>query len=232
MAQRLRDDRRRTAAPVQKQQQTATALLIREGLISFDLSTSLVPQPDPLINRLSYRPKRNALVQHRTSTDNIVMPTRYWLMKCEPRADTIDNLARDGKTCWGGVRNFQARNFMRDQMQVGDGVLFYASNADPSGVSGLAEIAKTGYPDHFAWKTGHKYYDVRSTKTAPVWFMVDLAFVERFPATVPLVTLKATRSLAQMTVVQKGNRLSVQPVTKAEYQTVVRLGRKMKLAAG
>src|SRR5690606_33955259 len=97
------------------------------------------------------------------------MAKRYWLMKCEPAAYTIDDLARDGRTSWEGVRNYQARNFMRDQMQVGDGVLFYASNADPSGVTGLAEIVRAGYPDAYAWKKGHKYYDPESSKDAPVW---------------------------------------------------------------
>ena len=160
------------------------------------------------------------------------MAKRYWLMKCEPDAYSIGDLERDGDTCWEGVRNFQARNFMRDDMQIGDGVLFYASNADPSGVSGLATIAKTGYPDHFAWKKGHKYFDARSTKDKPVWFMVDLAFQERFAGTVPLSTLKETRGLEDMKVVQKGSRLSVQPVTKKEYDIVVKLGRKTKKAAG
>ena len=84
------------------------------------------------------------------------MPTRCWLMKCEPAAYTIDDLARDTRTGWEGVRNYQARNFMRDHMQVGDPVLFYASNADPSGVTGLARIARAGYPDPFAWKRGHQ----------------------------------------------------------------------------
>jgi len=87
------------------------------------------------------------------------MPRRYWLMKCEPEAYTIADLERDGRTPWEGVRNYQARNFMRDQMQEGDGVLFYASNADPSGVTGLAEIARAGYPDPTAVLKGHKYYD-------------------------------------------------------------------------
>jgi len=147
-------------------------------------------------------------------------------MKCEPSAYSISDLARDGDTSWEGVRNFQARNFMRDDMALGDPVLFYASNADPSGVSGLATIAKTSYPDHFAWKKGHKYFDARSTKAAPTWFMVDVGFVEEFAATVPLATLKATKGLDDMKVVQKGSRLSVQPVTKKEYDIVVRLGRK------
>ena len=160
------------------------------------------------------------------------MAKRYWLMKCEPSAYSIGDLERDGETCWEGVRNFQARNFMRDDMQIGDGVLFYASNADPSGVSGLATIAKTSYPDHFAWKKNHKYFDARSTKDKPIWFMVDLAFQERFSDTVPLSALKGTKGLEEMKVVQKGSRLSVQPVTKKEYDIVVRLNRKTKTAAG
>ncbi len=153
------------------------------------------------------------------------MPRRFWLMKCEPAAYTIDDLARDGSTSWEGVRNYQARNFMRDQMQVGDGVLFYASNADPSGVTGLAAIARAGYPDPFALKKGHKYFDPDSKKDSPVWYMVDIAFEERFPEIVPLETLKATKGLEKMVVTQKGSRLSVQPVTKPEYDIVVRLGR-------
>ncbi len=151
-------------------------------------------------------------------------------MKCEPNAYSIEDLARDGETCWEGVRNFQARNFMRDDMRVGDAVLFYASNADPSGVSGLATITKAGYPDHFAWKEGHKYFDGRSTKAAPAWFMVNLGFVEAFAETVPLSTLKGVKGLEEMKVVQKGSRLSVQPVAKTEYDITVRLGRKTKKA--
>lgn len=151
---------------------------------------------------------------------------RYWLMKCEPAAYTIDALARDGSTSWEGVRNYQARNFMRDAMHVGDGVLFYASNADPSGVTGLAKISRAGYADAFAWKKGHKYFDPNSRKDSPTWYMVDIAFVERFPATVSLETLKTTEGLEQMVVTKKGSRLSVQSVTKTEYDIVVTLGRK------
>jgi predicted RNA-binding protein with PUA-like domain len=147
-------------------------------------------------------------------------------MKCEPAAYTIDDLARDGTTSWEGVRNYQARNFMRDDMQLGDPVLFYASNADPSGVTGLATIARAGYPDAFAWKKGHKYFDEASTKDEPLWYTVDIAFVEKFPETVPLETLKATKGLEKMMVTQKGSRLSVQPVTKSEYDIVARLGRR------
>ena len=153
------------------------------------------------------------------------MAQRYWLMKCEPAAYTIGDLERDGTTSWEGVRNYQARNFMRDLMKKGDRVLFYASNAEPSGVTGLAEIVKAGYPDHFAWKKGHKYFDDAGSQEAPVWYMVDIGFVERFGSTISLATLKATRGLEKMVVTQKGSRLSVQPVTKAEYDIVVRLGR-------
>ncbi len=141
--------------------------------------------------------------------------TRYWLMKCEPDAYTIDDLERDGRTSWEGVRNYQARNFMRDDMQVGDGVLFYASNADPSGVTGLATIVRAGYPE--------------PGQARPIWHMVDIAFVERFAAVVPLERLKSTRGLEKMMVTQKGSRLSVQPATKAEYAIVVRLGHAMKM---
>ena len=153
------------------------------------------------------------------------MPRRYWLMKCEPEAYAIGNLERDRRTAWEGVRNYQARNLLRDDMQVGDGVLFYASNADPSGVTGLARIERAGFPDPSAWKKGHEYFDAASTPSSPVWYSVEIGFVERFAAIVPLATLKATRGLAKMMVVQKGSRLSIQPVSKAEYQIVVRLGR-------
>jgi predicted RNA-binding protein with PUA-like domain len=156
------------------------------------------------------------------------MATRYWLMKCEPSAYTIADLERDGQTAWEGVRNYQARNFMRDEMRTGDGVLFYASNADPSGVTGLATIARAGYPDPYAWKKGHKYYDAASTREKPIWYLVDIGFVERFAGTVSLETLKTTPGLESMMVIRKGSRLSIQPVTPAEFAIVRRLGRALK----
>ena len=149
-------------------------------------------------------------------------------MKSEPDVYSIDDLARENVGTWEGVRNYQARNFMRDEMQVGDGVLFYASNADPSGVTGLAEIVRAGYPDHFSWQAGHKYFDGASRESAPLWYMVDVGFVERFAETLPLEVLKSTRGLESMMVTQKGSRLSVQPASKAEYDIVVRLGRKAR----
>ena len=156
------------------------------------------------------------------------VPIRYWLMKCEPDAYSIDDLKRDGVTGWEGVRNHQARNFMRDDMRVGDRVLFYASNANPSGVTGLARIVRAGYPDPFAFEAGHPYHDPASRRDAPTWYTVDVGFVERFPAIVPLETLKAAPGLAAMMVTQKGSRLSVQPATAAEYALVVRLGRRAR----
>ncbi|BCS33812.1 EVE domain-containing protein [Luteitalea sp. TBR-22] len=156
------------------------------------------------------------------------MALRYWLMKVEPSAYTIDDLERDGRTSWEGVRNFQARNLMRDEMQVGDKVLFYASNASPSGVTGLAEVVRAAYPDPSAWTKGHVYFDPKSDPAAPTWYMVDIGYVATFETTIALETLKATPGLEHMMVTRKGSRLSVQPVTAAEYEIVVKLGRKRK----
>lgn len=151
---------------------------------------------------------------------------RYWLMKCEPEAFTLADLERDGTTSWEGVRNYQARNMMRDEMKVGDSVLFYASNTDPTGVTGVAEVCREGYPDSYAWKKGHQYFDEKTDPKNPTWYMVDIRFVERFPEIVTLATLKATKGLEKMVVVQKGSRLSVQPVTRQEFDLVLKLGRK------
>ncbi|MFO7301846.1 MAG: EVE domain-containing protein [Acidobacteriota bacterium] len=150
---------------------------------------------------------------------------RYWLMKCEPSAYTIDDLERDGTTSWEGVRNYQARNFMRDEMKVGDLVLFYASNAKPSGVTGIARIVREGYPDSYATQKGHRYYDPDSRPDAPTWYMVDVGFVENFHGTIPLETLKQTQGLERMMVTQKGSRLSVQPVRPEEFEIVLKLAR-------
>jgi predicted RNA-binding protein with PUA-like domain len=153
-------------------------------------------------------------------------------MKCEPSAYTIADLERDGQTTWEGVRNYQARNFMRDDMQPGDEVLFYASNAAPSGVTGIATIVRAGYPDPYAWKKGHKYFDAASTPAKPIWYLVDIGFAERFAATVSLDTLKTTKGLESMMVIRKGSRLSIQPVTAAEFTIVRRLGRALRAGSG
>jgi predicted RNA-binding protein with PUA-like domain len=156
------------------------------------------------------------------------MAKGYWLMKCEPSAYTIDDLQRDGATNWEGVRNYKARNYMRDDMQLGDEVLFYASNAEPSGVTGLAKIVRTSYPDASAFNKKSHYYDADSDKATPTWFMVDIGFVKNFKGTVSLETLKSTKGLEKMMVTQKGSRLSVQPVTKDEFEIVLRLAKALK----
>ena len=148
---------------------------------------------------------------------------RCWLMKSEPDVYSIADLERDGVTCWEGVRNYQARNLMRE-MEVGDPVLFYHSNAKPPGVAGLARVARLAYPDHFSWQEGHKYHDPKSTPEDPRWWMVDVEYLDTLPHFVPLDALKTEPGLADM-VVTKRSRLSVQPVTPEEYEIVVRMGK-------
>ena len=147
---------------------------------------------------------------------------RCWLMKSEPDVYSIDDLKRDGSTCWEGVRNYQARNLLRE-MEVGDAVLFYHSNAKPPGVAGLARVARTAYPDHFSWDPGHKYYDPKSTADEPRWWMVDVEYVDTLPHLVALDQLKSEPALEDM-VVTRRSRLSVQPVRQEEYEVVVRMG--------
>ncbi|HEX8696267.1 MAG TPA: EVE domain-containing protein [Longimicrobium sp.] len=145
-------------------------------------------------------------------------------MKSEPDVYSIDDLARDGSTSWEGVRNYQARNFMRDDMRVGDPVLFYHSSADPPGVAGLARVSRAGSPDPSARDPASDYYDEKATDADPRWYMVDVEFVEKFPRLVTLDDLRAAPGLEKMLVLNR-SRLSVQPVTDAEYEAVVRLGR-------
>ena len=151
------------------------------------------------------------------------MARRYWLMKSEPDAYSIDDLERDGQTYWDGVRNYQARNFMRDDMCIGDGVLYCHSNCKPPGVVGLARIVREGYPDHTAFDPGDKHYDPKSDPSNPRWFMVDIEFVAGFDEIVPLEALKAEPGLEEM-VVTKRSRLSVQPVTAGEFEVVRKMG--------
>ena len=155
------------------------------------------------------------------------MPRRYWLLKSEPDVFGVDDLfaAPDRTTGWNGVRNYQARNYMRDDMRVGDGVLFYHSGADPAGVAGLAEVARAAYPDTTAFDPAHDGYDPKSRPDAPAWVQVDVRAVERFARVVTLAELRAEPALADMVVLRRGNRLSVTPVTAAEWAAVARLGR-------
>ena len=151
-------------------------------------------------------------------------PRRYWLMKSEPDVFGIDDLENVGTEPWDGVRNYQARNFMKDQMAVGDLVLFYHSNAKPSGVAGVAKIAGEAIPDHTAFDPDSKYYDPKSDPDEPRWWMVRVGFVERFEEVVSLADLKASSELEEMLVVRRGQRLSVQPVDKAHFKHVLGMG--------
>ena len=159
------------------------------------------------------------------------MPTakKYWLLKTEPNTYSIDDLARESNktTCWEGVRNYQARNFIRDDMKKGDGVLLYHSNADPPGIVGTAVIAREAYPDITAFDKKSKYYDAKSKREEPRWFMVDVKLGKKFANLIPLDQLRDIAALDDMVLLQKGSRLSVQPVTKKQFDTILKLaGRK------
>ncbi|MBC7821959.1 MAG: EVE domain-containing protein [Planctomycetaceae bacterium] len=149
----------------------------------------------------------------------------YWLFKSEPEAYSITDLAREPTktTFWDGVRNYQARNFLRDTIQRGDRVLFYHSNADPMSIVGTAEVVQTGYPDHTAFDPQDHHYDPKSRPDQPTWFMVDVKLLQVFPKPVTRDELKACPALSDMMVLRRGARLSIQPVTAAEWQTVHRL---------
>jgi predicted RNA-binding protein with PUA-like domain len=151
---------------------------------------------------------------------------RYWLMKSEPDAFSIDDLERNRTTSWEGVRNYQARNFMRDEMNVGDLVLFYHSNANPPGVAGVARVCKAAYPDPTQFDRRSRYFDEKSSRQEPRWLMVDVEFVEKFPAIVSLDELKSEPNLDGLLVTKRGQRLSIQPVDKPHFELICRLGRK------
>jgi predicted RNA-binding protein with PUA-like domain len=147
-------------------------------------------------------------------------------MKSEPDVFAFADLwkAKGRRTPWDGVRNYRARNFMRDQMKVGDPVLYYHSNAEPPGVAGVAEVASEAYPDPTQFDPQSKYFDAKSDPDAPRWWLVDVKAVKKLPRFVSLADLKANTELAEMAVVQRGNRLSIQPVTGSEWREVLRMG--------
>ena len=156
------------------------------------------------------------------------MSKKYWVMKSEPDAFSIDDLQRVKVEPWNGVRNYQARNFMRDDMKVGDPVLFYHSNAGKeTGVAGLAKVASKPYADPTQFDPESHYYDPKATQEVPRWFLVDVAFVEKFPRMLLLEQLKANAPLLgeDFVLIRKGNRLSVAPITADQYKTVVKLSK-------
>jgi predicted RNA-binding protein with PUA-like domain len=152
---------------------------------------------------------------------------RYWLMKSEPTDFSIDDLERVRTEPWTGVRNYQARNFMR-QMQVGDGVLFYHSNTDVPGIYGIAEVACTAYPDPTQFDPKSKYYDPKATREQPRWELVDVSFVRRLAHPVPLEEIRrhADALGEEFHLIRKGSRLSVMPVTPAQWKLLLSLERK------
>jgi len=146
---------------------------------------------------------------------------RYWLMKSEPSDCSIDDLAAlpDQTVAWYGVRNYQARNFMRDQMTVGDGVLFYHSNCKEPGIAGIAKVSSTSYPDATQFNRKSKYYDPKATQEQPRWFNVDVRLVKKI-ALIPIEELRKHPELERMRTLQRGNRLSITPVDPAEWKFI------------
>jgi predicted RNA-binding protein with PUA-like domain len=155
-------------------------------------------------------------------------PSRYWLMKSEPGTFAIDDLEREGTTAWDGVRNYQARNLMRDEMKVGDLVLFYHSSTDPVGVAGIARVCSAAYPDPTQFDRKSKYHDPDSDPADPRWYLVDIEFVEKFPSVIPLATLRKDERLHDMPLLRKGQRLSVQPVGAEHWQVLAKLRKQLE----
>lgn len=151
---------------------------------------------------------------------------RFWLLKTEPSCFSYEDLlaAPAQTTHWSGVRNYQARNFLRDEMKIGDGVLFYYSSATPSGIVGTAQVVKEGYPDSTAWNAEDEHFDPRSTEASPIWYMVDVRAGSRFANFLALGDLRHVRELEAMELLKRGSRLSVQRVTAGEWETICAMG--------
>ncbi len=149
----------------------------------------------------------------------------YWILKSEADCYSIDDLKKDKKTAWSGIRNYQARNFMRDHMKKEDMVLFYHSSSDPTGVFGIAEISSDAYPDATQFDKKDDHYDPKATKEKPNWVNIDVSFVEKFTQPITLHQIKIRPDLSGISVAQKGSRLSVLPVSKAHFEIIRKLGR-------
>ncbi|KND49737.1 MAG: RNA-binding protein [Parcubacteria bacterium C7867-008] len=143
---------------------------------------------------------------------------RYWLVKSEPSAYSIDDLKKDKKTPWTGIRNYTARNFMRDGMQIGDPVLFYHSSCPVPGVYGIAKVVSKAYADPTQFDSSSSYYDPKATKGKPIWYLVDIGFVEKIHEPITLEALKKDKRLTKMALLQRGNRLSVMSVEESEFK--------------
>lgn len=155
------------------------------------------------------------------------MSKKYWLVKSEPEVFSIINLQnqKDQTTHWDGVRNYQARNYLRDEMKMGDRVLFYHSNAEPLAIVGVCEVVKEGYPDFTAFDPKDNHFDPKSKKENPTWYMVDLKLNEIFKYPITLEQIKSNKKLQDMKLIQRGNRLSVMPITKDEFNEIIRMSK-------
>ncbi len=153
------------------------------------------------------------------------MAKKYWLLKSEPDAFSIEALkkSKNQTTCWDGVRNYQARNLLRDEMKIGDGVLFYHSSTELLAVVGVCEVVKEGYPDHTQFDPDSHHFFPSATPDNPVWYMVDIKLVKEFKRPVTLQEIKNNKKLQKMKLIQKGNRLSVMPVAKEEFDEVLKM---------
>ncbi len=145
----------------------------------------------------------------------------YWLFKTEPDEFSIETLRLKKVSCWEGVRNYQARNMMRDKVKIGDLVFIYHSSCKHIGVAGIAKVVKEAYPDPFQFDSNSEYYDPKSDPDNPRWIMVDVAFVRKLERLIPLSKLKSLPDLSDLPLVKKGNRLSIMPVTEQEWQTIL-----------
>ncbi|MGB5257467.1 MAG: EVE domain-containing protein [Woeseiaceae bacterium] len=148
---------------------------------------------------------------------------KHWLMKSEPDAYSIDDLERDGRDMWDGIRNYQARNMMRDDMKIGDQIFFYHSNCKEPGIVGIAKVASEPYPDPTQFDKKSKYYDPKSKQDDPRWCLVDVEFVRKTRRNVTLTEIKAQKSLEDMILTRKGNRLSIMPVSKKHWDKILSL---------
>ena len=155
------------------------------------------------------------------------MSKKYWLFKSEPSEFSIEDLrkSKNQTTFWDGVRNYQARNFLRDEVKKGDGVLFYQSSTDPLAVVGYCEVVKEGYPDHTQFDKESQHFFPSASEKEPIWFMVDIKLKKEFKKPVTLESIKSNPKLKNMKLIQRGQRLSIQPVTKTEWDEILKMGK-------
>lgn len=150
---------------------------------------------------------------------------QYWIFKSEPGSYSIDDLKKDKQTYWDGVRNYQARNMLRDDVKNGDFIIFYHSSCDEPGAYGLAKVSKEGYPDYSAWDKKSEHPDPKSTKEKPIWYMVDIIFKSKFKNKITLKDMRSMPDFSGMRLLQRGNRLSLFPISKKHFDTIISSGK-------